>query len=54
LTLLDSTAIPLALRMYDWAAYRTAKGAAKIQMVLNHDGYLPRYTVVTGGRTSDI
>jgi hypothetical protein len=54
LTLLDSTAIPLALSMYDWAAYQTAKGAAKIHMVLNHDGYLPQYAVVTDGKTSDI
>ena len=51
---LDSTTIPLALSMFDWAQYQTAKGAAKIHMVLNHDGYLPQYAVVTDGKKSDI
>ena len=54
LKLLDSTTIPLALSMFDWAHYQTAKGAAKIHMVLNHDGYLPQYAVVTDGKKSDI
>lgn len=51
---LDSTTIPLALSMFDWAHYQTAKGAAKIHMVLNHDGYLPQYAVITDGKKSDI
>jgi Domain of unknown function (DUF4372)/Transposase DDE domain len=51
---LDSTTIPLALSMFDWAAYQRAKGAAKIHMVLNHDGYMPQFAVVTDGKKSDI
>ena len=51
---LDSTVIPLCLSMFDWAQYRRAKGAVKLHMVLDHDGYLPSYAVITDGKTADI
>lgn len=51
---LDSTVIPLCLSMFDWAKYKRAKGAVKLHMVLDHDGYLPSYAVLTDGKTSDI
>lgn len=51
---LDSTMIPLCLSLLDWAQYRRAKGAVKIHMLLDHDGYLPQFAVVTDGKTSDI
>ena len=51
---LDSTMIPLCLSLFDWAQYRRAKGAVKIHMLLDHDGYLPQFAVVTDGKTSDI
>ena len=51
---LDSTVIPLCLSMFDWAKYKRAKGAVKLHMVLDHDGYLPNYAVLTDGKTSDI
>jgi hypothetical protein len=51
---LDSTVIPLCLSLFDWAHYKRAKGAVKLHMVLDHDGYLPGYAVVTDGRTADI
>ena len=51
---LDSTVIPLCLSVFDWARYKRAKGAVKVHMVLDHDGYLPSYAVITDGRTADI
>jgi len=51
---LDSTVIPLCLSVFDWARYKRAKGAVKLHMVLDHDGYLPGYAVMTDGKTADI
>ena len=51
---LDSTVIPLCLSVFDWARYKRAKGAVKLHMVLDHDGYLPSYAVMTDGKTADI
>jgi hypothetical protein len=51
---IDSTVIPLCLSMFDWAKYKRAKGAVKLHMVLDHDGYLPSYAVLSDGKTSDI
>ena len=51
---LDSTVIPLCLSLFDWAQYKRAKGAVKLHMVLDHDGYLPSYAVLSDGKTSDI
>ncbi len=51
---LDSTVIPLCLSAFDWAQYKRAKGAVKLHLVLDHDGYLPSYAVLTEGKTADI
>jgi len=51
---LDSTVIPLCLSIFDWAQYTRAKGAVKVHMVLDRDGYLPSYAVITDGKTADI
>jgi hypothetical protein len=51
---LDSTVIPLCLSVFDWAQYKRAKGAVKLHMVLDHDGYLPSFAVLSEGRTADI
>ena len=51
---LDSTMIPVCLSLFDWALYRRAKGAVKIHMLLDHDGYLPQFAVITDGKTPDI
>jgi hypothetical protein len=51
---LDSTVIDLCLSMYDWAAYRRTKGAVKLHLVLDHDGYLPRFGVITTGKVADV
>lgn len=51
---LDATLIPLCLSVFDWALYRRSKGAVKLHLVLDHDGYLPQFAVITDGKTSDI
>ena len=40
--------------MFDWAKFRRTKGAVKLHLLLDHDGHLPRYAVITEGKTSDI
>jgi hypothetical protein len=51
---IDSTAVALSLSMFDWAQYKRSKGAVKLHLVLDHDGYLPRYAVISDGKESDI
>lgn len=51
---LDSTTIDLCLSMYDWAKFRRTKGAIKLHLVLDHDGYLPSFAVITDGLCSDV
>lgn len=51
---LDGSVIDLSVSMYDWAKYRRTKGAIKLHLLLDHDGYLPSFAVVTEGKTSEI
>ena len=51
---LDSTTIPLCLSMFEWAKYVRTKGAVKLHLVLDNQGFLPQYAVLSEGRTSDI
>lgn len=51
--LLDSSTISLCLSLFDWAKYKTAKGAIKLHTLLDYDGNLPAYINITNGKTSD-
>lgn len=51
--LLDSTTISLCLSLFDWARYKTAKGAVKMHTLLDFDGNLPAYIHITNGKTAD-
>jgi hypothetical protein len=51
---LDSTVINLCLSMYDWAKYQRTKGAVKLHLVLDHDGYLPCFGLITDGKVADV
>ena len=51
---LDSTVIPVALEMFDWAQYVRTKGAVKLHLVLDNQGWLPQYAVVSDGKTADV
>lgn len=51
--LLDSTTISLCLSIFDWAKYKTNKGAVKMHTLLDFDGNLPAYVNITNGKTAD-
>lgn len=51
--LLDSTTISLCLSLFDWAHFRTKKGAVKMHTLLDYDGGLPLYVNITDGKTGD-
>jgi len=51
---IDSTVIDLCLSMYDWAKFRRTKGAVKLHLVLDHDGYLPCFGLITDGKVADV
>lgn len=51
---LDSTVIDLCLSLYDWAKFRRTKGAVKLHLVLDHDGYLPCFGIITDGKVADV
>lgn len=51
--LLDSTTISLSLSLFNWAKYKTAKGAVKVHTLLDYDGNLPAYVNITDGKTAD-
>jgi hypothetical protein len=50
----EASVIDLSLSLFDWAHFRRTKGAVKLHLLLDHDGYLPTFAVVTNGKTSDI
>ena len=51
---LDSTIISLCLSLFPWAEFRRTKGAVKLHLLLDHDGYLPTYAYVSNGRKHDV
>ena len=51
---LDATVIALCVSAFDWAQFRRTKGAVKLHLLLDHDGYLPRFAVVTEGRQHEV
>ena len=52
--IMDSSIIPLCLSLFDWAKFRTHKGAVKLHAVLDYDTGLPCYAVMTDGKQHDI
>ena len=50
---LDSTTVDLCLSLFPWADFRQTKGAIKLHLLLDHDGYLPDFAVITDGKTAD-
>jgi hypothetical protein len=51
---MDATVIDLCATVFDWAKYRQTKGAVKLHMLLDHDGYLPVYARITEGREHEL
>jgi len=51
---LDASTIDLCLSMFPWAKFRSTKGAVKLHVGLNHQGYLPEFVTITEGNVADI
>lgn len=51
---LDASVIELCAEMFPWAEYRTTKGAVKLHLLLDHDGFLPTYVLITEGKKADV
>ncbi len=54
LYLLDASMIDLTLSLFPWAKYRKSKGAAKLHIGLDADGYLPAFVDLTEGKEHEI
>lgn len=50
----DSSVIDLCSASFDWAKWQRDKGAAKLHLVLDAQGHLPRYAHITEGKASDL
>jgi len=51
---LDATVIDLCLSMFPWAEFRQTKGAVKMHVLLDHDGYLPTFVHISDGLTHEV
>lgn len=51
---LDATVIDLCAEMFDWARLGRTKGAVKLHLMLDHDGCLPHYALITEGKVADV
>ena len=52
--LLDASVISLSLSLYDWAKFRTRKGAVKLHLLLDYEGCLPAFADLTHGNIHEI
>lgn len=50
---MDATFIQLCLSLFPWAEYRRTKGAVKLHMLYDHDGYFPAFAHITDGKGAD-
>lgn len=51
---LDASVIDLCLSLFEWATFRQTKGAVKLHLMLDHDGYLPVYALITEGSIHEV
>lgn len=51
---MDATVIDLCATLFDWASFRQTKGAVKLHLLLDHDGYLPVFATVTEGNVHEV
>lgn len=51
---LDATVIDLCLSMFPWAKFRKRKGALKIHTLLDHQGTIPSFMVVTDAKQHEV
>lgn len=51
---LDGSTIELCAQLYDWARFGRSKGAVKLHLVLDHEGYLPSFAVIEPARKAEV
>jgi hypothetical protein len=51
---IDASVIELCASVFDWAKFRRTKGAVKLHLTLDHDGYLPSYACISTGKVHEI
>jgi Transposase DDE domain/Domain of unknown function (DUF4372) len=51
---LDSTTIDLCLSLFPWARFRQAKGAVKMHTLLNLQGNIPEFILISDGKLHDV
>ena len=51
---LDSTSIDLCASLFDWAQYKRTKGAVKVHLLLDNEGYLPCFACISDGKKHDV
>lgn len=51
---MDATKIDLCLSLFPWAEYRQTKGAIKLHLILDHDGYMPVFATITDGKCNEV
>jgi hypothetical protein len=51
---LDATVVDLCASLFDWATFRQTKGAVKLHLLLDHDGYLPVFAHITEGNVHEL
>jgi hypothetical protein len=50
---MDATFIKLCLSLFPWASFRQTKGAVKLHMLYDHDGYFPVFAHITDGKVHE-
>lgn len=51
---LDASVIDLCVTLFDWAKFRQTKGAVKLHLLLDHEGYLPVFAQITPGDVHEV
>jgi putative transposase len=51
---IDATTIDLCLSVFDWAKFRTQKGAVKLHCRLDHAGHIPDFVHISDGKMHDV
>jgi hypothetical protein len=51
---IDATVIELCLSLFPWAKFTTLKGALKLHCVLDHDGNIPAFVVITDAKCHEL
>jgi hypothetical protein len=51
---LDATTIDLCASVFDWAHFRRTKGGVKLHLLLDHDGLLPCFALITEAKRHEM